>query len=71
MVEIIHIIPDKSPEIEEHGVITQTEHQHDQDTAKYHGILFGLFWLALHISKKYWKSYRNNLSVPPVPHNRT
>lgn len=28
--------------------------------AKYHGILFGLFWLALHISKKYWKSYRNN-----------
>ena len=28
--------------------------------AKYHGILFGLFWLALHIRKKYWKSYRNN-----------
>lgn len=28
--------------------------------AKYHGILFGIFWLALHISKKYWKSYRNN-----------
>lgn len=28
--------------------------------AKYHGILFGLFWLALHISKKYWKSYRND-----------
>lgn len=27
---------------------------------KYHGILFGVFWLALHISKKYWKSYRNN-----------
>ncbi len=28
--------------------------------AKYHGILFGLFWLALHFSKKYWKSYRND-----------
>lgn len=28
--------------------------------AKYHGILFGIFWLALHISKQYWKSYRNN-----------
>lgn len=28
--------------------------------AKYHGILFGLFWLILHIYKKYWKSYRNN-----------
>ncbi|MCM1252475.1 MAG: glycosyltransferase family 39 protein [Clostridium sp.] len=28
--------------------------------AKYHGILFGLFWLVLHIAKKYWKSYRNN-----------
>lgn len=28
--------------------------------AKYHGILFGIFWLALHIKKKYWKSYRNN-----------
>lgn len=28
--------------------------------AKYHGILFGVFWLALHIKKKYWKSYRNN-----------
>lgn len=28
--------------------------------AKYHGILFGLFWLILHIVKKYWKSYRNN-----------
>lgn len=28
--------------------------------AKYHGILFGIFWLALHIGKKYWKSYRNN-----------
>lgn len=28
--------------------------------SKYHGILFGVFWLALHISKKYWKSYRNN-----------
>lgn len=28
--------------------------------AKYHGILFGIFWLALHISRKYWKSYRNN-----------
>lgn len=27
---------------------------------KYHGILFGLFWLILHIVKKYWKSYRNN-----------
>lgn len=28
--------------------------------AKYHGILFGLFWLILHIVKKYWKSHRNN-----------
>lgn len=28
--------------------------------AKYHGILFGLFWLALHIHKKYYKNYRNN-----------
>ncbi len=28
--------------------------------AKYHGILFGLFWLALHIRGKYWKSYRDN-----------
>lgn len=28
--------------------------------AKYHGILFGLFWLALHIKKKYWKKHRNN-----------
>ena len=28
--------------------------------AKYHGVLFGLFWLILHIYKKYWKSYRNN-----------
>ncbi|MDD6656341.1 MAG: glycosyltransferase family 39 protein [Lachnospiraceae bacterium] len=28
--------------------------------AKYHGILFGLFWLVLHIIKRYWKSYRNN-----------
>lgn len=28
--------------------------------AKYHGVLFGLFWLVLHIVKKYWKSYRNN-----------
>ncbi len=28
--------------------------------AKYHGILFGLFWLALHIRGKYWKSYRND-----------
>lgn len=28
--------------------------------AKYHGILFGVFWLALHIRKKYWKSYRDN-----------
>ncbi len=28
--------------------------------AKYHGILFGVFWLALHIKKKYWKSYRDN-----------
>ncbi len=28
--------------------------------AKYHGIVFGIFWLALHIRKKYWKSYRNN-----------
>lgn len=28
--------------------------------AKYHGILFGIFWLALHIRKKYWKKHRNN-----------
>lgn len=28
--------------------------------AKYHGIVFGIFWLALHIQKKYWKSCRNN-----------
>lgn len=28
--------------------------------AKYHGILFGIFWLALHIQKKYWKSHRDN-----------
>lgn len=28
--------------------------------AKYHGILFGLFWLALHIRKKYWKKHRYN-----------
>lgn len=28
--------------------------------AKYHGIVFGVFWLALHIGKKYWKSYRND-----------
>ena len=28
--------------------------------AKYHGILFGLFWLALHIKKKFWKNYRYN-----------
>lgn len=28
--------------------------------AKYHGIVFGIFWLALHIGKKYWKRYRNN-----------
>jgi hypothetical protein len=27
---------------------------------KVHGIFFGLFWLALHIRKKYWKSYRDN-----------
>lgn len=28
--------------------------------SKVHGILFGVFWLALHMKKKYWKSYRNN-----------
>lgn len=28
--------------------------------AKYHGILFGLFWLALHVGRGFWKSYRNN-----------
>lgn len=28
--------------------------------AKYHGIVFGVFWLVLHIGKKYWKSYRND-----------
>lgn len=28
--------------------------------AKYHGVIFGVFWLALHIGKKYWKRHRNN-----------
>ncbi len=28
--------------------------------AKYHGIVFGVFWLGLHIGKKYWKRHRNN-----------
>lgn len=28
--------------------------------AKYHGIVFGVFWLALHIGKTYWKRHRNN-----------
>ncbi len=28
--------------------------------AKYHGIVFGVFWLALHIGKKYGKRHRNN-----------
>lgn len=28
--------------------------------AKVHGILFGIFWLALHIKKKLWKNYRYN-----------
>lgn len=28
--------------------------------AKYHGIVFGVFWLALHIGRKYWKRHRNN-----------
>lgn len=28
--------------------------------AKYHGVVFGLFWLALHIGKGYWKRHRNN-----------
>lgn len=28
--------------------------------AKYHGIVFGVFWLALHIGKKYWRRHRNN-----------
>ncbi len=28
--------------------------------AKYHGIVFGVFWLALHIGKKNWKRHRNN-----------
>ncbi len=28
--------------------------------SKIHGILFGIFWLGLHVKKKYWKSYRNN-----------
>ncbi len=28
--------------------------------AKYHGIVFGVFWLALHIGKKYGKRDRNN-----------
>lgn len=28
--------------------------------AKYHGVVFGVFWLALHIGKKYGKRHRNN-----------
>jgi len=28
--------------------------------AKYHGVVFGVFWLCLHIGKKYWKRHRNN-----------
>lgn len=28
--------------------------------AKYHGVVFGIFWLSLHIIKKYWKRHRNN-----------
>lgn len=28
--------------------------------AKYHGVIFGVFWLSLHIGKKYWKRHRNN-----------
>ena len=28
--------------------------------AKYHGVVFGIFWLSLHIKKKYWKRHRNN-----------
>lgn len=28
--------------------------------AKYHGVVFGMFWLSLHIGKKYWKRHRNN-----------
>lgn len=28
--------------------------------AKYHGVVFGVFWLSLHIGKKYWKRHRNN-----------
>lgn len=28
--------------------------------AKYHGVVFGVFWLCLHIIKKYWKRHRNN-----------
>lgn len=28
--------------------------------AKYHGVVFGVFWLALHIGKQYWKRHRNN-----------
>lgn len=28
--------------------------------AKYHGVVFGVFWLSLHIKKKYWKRHRNN-----------
>lgn len=28
--------------------------------AKYHGVIFGVFWLSLHIIKKYWKRHRNN-----------
>lgn len=28
--------------------------------AKYHGVVFGVFWFCLHIGKKYWKRHRNN-----------
>lgn len=29
-------------------------------SAKYHGVVFGVFWLALHIGKKYVRRHRNN-----------
>lgn len=28
--------------------------------AKYHGVVFGIFWLSLHVVKRYWKRHRNN-----------
>ena len=30
-------------------------------SAKYHGILLGIFWMCIHLSKKYYKSFKKNL----------